>query len=159
MDASGVLAVTRRILIEAVYPGDPDTIFREACDLAEMKTAMAGLARYTGLPDRVVAEGDEFTVAVTMWGWLKMRDHHISVARLDPQARLLQSHERNPNVRRWDHSLSLHPHPEGALWRDEIMLEARGPGEWLTARFCRHVYRHRHRARRALRIETAITRL
>lgn len=151
--------MTRRILIEAVHRGDPDAIFREACDLAEMKSAMAGLARYQGLPDRRVVEGDRFEVDLLMWGWLPLRGHRIEVIRLDEAARLLQSREGNRNVRRWDHSLSLAPHPEGALWRDEIILEAKGPGEALTARFCRHVYLYRHRARHALRIDSRITRL
>lgn len=94
-----------------------------------------------------------------MWGWLPLRGHRIEVTRLDETARLLQSREGNRNARRWDHSLSLSPHPERALWRDEIILEAQGPGEALTARFCRHVYLHRHRARHALRIDSRITRL
>ncbi|OWU84133.1 hypothetical protein ATO6_13810 [Oceanicola sp. 22II-s10i] len=147
----------RVITIEAIYPGDPDQIFAEALDLREMKQAMAGIARYDRLPDKVIEQGDRYDVDVTMWGWLKTRHHVMQVVRVDPAARIVQSHESNPQVRRWDHRLSFGPHPEGALWTDRIVLDA-GWQTPITARFCRHVYRQRHIARRALRIATRIRR-
>ena len=150
--------MTRIILVEAVHARDPDDLFEEASDMAGLQHAMAGLARYSGLPRRRIAEGDVFDVTITIWGWLRVRDHHIRVQRLDRAARILESTESNPRVRRWDHHLGIEPHPDGAAWRDRITLET-WPGEWLTAQFCRHVYEYRHRHRQALSIRSQITRV
>lgn len=139
----------RTITIEAVYPRAPEVIFAEALNLSEMKAAMAGIARYDGLPDGIVAEGDEMTVDVTMWGWLKTRNHVMRVERLDHAALVLQSREHNPQVKRWDHKLSLSEHPQGALWTDEIVLDA-GWQTPFTALFCRYVYTQRHKRRDAI---------
>ena len=142
----------------AVYPRDPDTVFAEALHLGEMKQAMAAIARYDGLPDGKVSAGDSFTVDVLMWGFLRTKNHVMQVESIDHTARILQSREHNPSVARWDHTLSLDPHPKGARWTDYIVLDA----GWQTpfvARFCRYVYSHRHRTRNALSVNCEINRL
>lgn len=149
--------MARVVTIEAIYPDDPDSIFAGALDLAEMKQAMAGIARYEGLPDGVITEGDTHTVDVLMWGWMRTRGYVMRVERLDRTARVLQSREHNPQVSRWDHTLSLSSHPQGALWTDRIVLEA-GWQTRFTAMFCRYVYSHRHKARNASSITASIAR-
>ncbi|WP_179380119.1 hypothetical protein [Jannaschia marina] len=147
----------RTVIVEAWYPRDPDALFAELCDLAEMKEAMARIAHYEGLPERPVKEGDRFSVDVTLYGFIKTRDHVMEVERLDVPGRLIQSREHNPQVRRWDHTLTVEPEGDGALWRDLVVLDA-GWQTPLTARFCRHVYGHRHRTRGADRITRRILR-
>ncbi|WP_299412491.1 hypothetical protein [uncultured Sulfitobacter sp.] len=145
------------VTLRAVYPRDPDTVFAEALHFGEMKQAMAKIAIYEGLPDGEVAAGERFTVDVLMWGFLRTKNHVMYVESLDCAARVLQSREHNPSVARWDHTLSLDPHPQGALWTDHIVLEA----GWQTpfvARFCRYVYSHRHRTRGALSLTREIIR-
>ena len=143
------------VTLRAVYPQDPDTIFAECLHLGEMKQAMSAIARYDGLPDDEVKAGDTYTVDVVMWGFLRTKNHVMHVESLDRDARVLQSREHNPSVARWDHTLTLEPHPEGALWTDHIILDARWQTPF-TARFCRYVYSHRHRVRGALSLTRTI---
>lgn len=145
------------VTLRAVYPQSPEEVFAGAMHLGEMKTAMTAIARYEGLPDGLVKQGDEYTVDVVMWGVLKTKGHVMRVETLDWDARVLQSREHNPSVVRWDHTLSLDAHPQGSLWTDHIILDA-GWQTPLVARFCRYVYSHRHRARNALRLERRISR-
>lgn len=147
----------RTIIIEAAYPGHADQIFAEALHLGEMTRAMQGLATYDGLPDRRVVQGDRFTVDVTLWGFLRTKSHVMAVERLDAAARVLQSREHNPNVKRWDHCISIQPHDGGALWTDTIVLDA-GWQTYGTALFCRHVYGYRHKVRQALSVRKRIIR-
>lgn len=145
------------ITVEATYPENADAVFAAALDFGEMQEAMRGLAVYDGLPDRDVKEGETISVDVTMLKVIKTKNHVMHVERLDRAARVIQSREHNPGIKRWDHNLSVQPEKQGCLWRDTIVLEA-GPMTFLTARFCRFVYARRHRLRRAMHIKTAIQR-
>ena len=146
----------RVVAVEAVYPGNPDDIFSEALDLREMKESMKGLARYEGLPDRHFKQGDRFETTVTLFGILKNTYHVMEVETVDHQRRLVQSRESSPAFQRWDHTLTIEPHPLGALWRDRVVIDT-GWSTPVSALICRHLYRHRHRQRNALGIETSIT--
>lgn len=145
----------RIVTVCAIYPENADTLFARARDLREVKQAMAGLARYDGLPDRVIEQGDRFDVSVTLFGYLRARNHNILIERMDPARRLIQSRQHNRILRLWDHRLCIDPHPEGAVWTDRIALDA---GLWtgIAARLCHRVYRYHHSARHALRVDTAI---
>ncbi len=145
----------RIVTICAIYPEEADALFARARDLREVKRAMAGLARYEGLPDRLIEQGDRFDITVTLFGFLRARNHVMQIERLDPEGRLIQSRQHDHRLRRWDHRLSVEPHPEGAAWTDRIALDA-GWRTGFAARLCHYIYRYHHRARRALRIDTAI---
>lgn len=125
--------------------------------LGEMKAAMTAIARYQGLPDGLVQQGDAYTVDVVMWGLLRTKSHVMRAETLDWDARVLQSREHKPGVARWDHTLSLSSHPKGSLWTDNIVVDA-GWQTPLVARFCRCVYSHRHGARNALSLKRHISR-
>lgn len=145
--------MTKRIVIAARYPGDADTIFRNALSFDELRDAMSAIATYDGFPDGGVAEeGATYNVDVTMWGFLKTKGHRIFVERIDKGERILQSRESNPGVERWDHTISIQPDglaedgvPEdgSAIWTDTIVIDAgwRSP---FVARFARYVYCQRH---------------
>lgn len=143
----------RRIIIEAIYPGDADRIFESALDFAELANAMSGLASYAGLPAGEVCEGQRYTLDVTLFGWLTTSGHEIFVETLNRPERWLQSREHNPSVRRWDHHLSVQPHEHGAIWTDAITLDA-GWQTWFASFFVAFVYRYRHKRRNALRLTT-----
>ncbi len=85
-----------------------------------------------------------------------MTGHVIHVERLDQPARIIQSRESNPSIRRWDHTLSVQPDGARVRWTDSVILDA-GWQTFLTARFCAYVYRRRHRHRQALEITTDYT--
>lgn len=137
------------IEVTAFYTQDADSVFQSALHFSEMTDAMAGLATYEGLPDHGTArEGDTLVVDVTFWGWFKQAGHTMHIARLDPEARVIQSRESGNGIRRWDHRLSVHP--DGALtrWTDTVVLDA----GWRTpfvAIFAAYMYRRRHRYRKA----------
>ena len=145
------------VTVAATYAKNADDVFAGALNLSEMKEAMRGLAVYEGLPDSAIAQGDTLCVDVTMFGFLKTRNHTMHVERLDRDARVIQSREHNKGIKRWDHTLSVQPAGEGCLWRDTVVLDA-GLMTFLTARFCRFVYTRRHRMRQALDIQTVIAR-
>lgn len=145
--------MARQVIIEAIYPGDPDEIFAAALDFSELQDAMAGLARYQGLPVKRVEEGQRFVVDVTLWGWLKNPGHEIYVERLNHEENWLQTRERNAAIKRWDHRLSVEAHEHGAVWTDAITVDA-GWRSWFVSLFVGYVYRYRHKRRRALAITT-----
>lgn len=149
--------MARQVIIEAVYPGDPDAIFASALDFSELQDAMAGLAQYEGLPAEPVKQGQRIVIDVTLWGWMKNSGHEIYVETLNRVDRWLQSREKNAAIKRWDHHLSVQPHEKGALWRDAITVDA-GWRSFLLGFFVGYVYRYRHKRRNALEITTRSTR-
>ncbi|MGR3321082.1 MAG: hypothetical protein ACU0DK_04030 [Pseudooceanicola sp.] len=149
--------MTRTVTTTAIYPEPPDAVFARARDLGDLTRAMTGLAAYEGMPDKLAEQGDRYEVDVTFWRVLRNPGHVIVVERVDPAARVMQSREHNPNVRRWDHTLTVAPHPEGSLWTDRVVIDA-GWRTPVVARLCAHVYRHRHRARDGRDIATRIVR-
>lgn len=145
------------LLVQAWYDGDADARFEEARDYAGLAQSMAGLARYDGLPNGLAEQGDSFVVDVALFGRLRLAGHAIHVERLDPDARVIQSREGGPSVRRWDHTLTVAPAEGGCVWRDRVIIDA----GWRTigaVRFAAYMYAYRHRRRHALRITRRIAR-
>lgn len=146
------------ITVSAHYNQDADAVFGQALNLAELKDAMSGIATYDGLPDGVVKEGDELTVDVTLWGFVKTKNHVMKVESLDIAARILQSREHNPKVARWDHTLSVQPDGDGCIWTDRVVIDA-GWNTFGTARFAKYLYTKRHTHRKALSITAVLRKL
>ena len=143
----------------ALYPGDPDDLFRQAIDFTDMLEAMSGVAAYKGLPSEPVREGATYTTDVTFFGFLKTSGHVIEIEKLDLANRTLQSREYNPAIRQWDHLLTVEPEtgtgPARARWTDAVTIDA----GWRTpviTRFASFVYRRRHQHRQALEIQTSL---
>lgn len=145
------------VIVEAAYDADADATFESALDLSEMREAMRGLAVYQGLPQRNIVEGETIVVDVTMFGFIKTRNHIMFVERLDKESRVIQSREHNDGIKQWDHTLSVQPFNDGCVWRDKVVVDA-GFGTYLTALFCRFVYARRHRVRCASSIKTKVSR-
>ena len=149
--------MARLVEVTAFYRGDADAIFEAALDFSELEDAMRGLAVYEGAPKGEVKEGETYTVDVTFWSVLKNKGHVMHVETLDRAARVIQSREHNPLIKRWDHHLSVEQEGDRVCWTDTIVLDA----GWQTpfaARFARFVYRRRHRYRKALEIRTRLAR-
>ena len=147
--------MARRIIVTAWYEGDADEIFQQAIQFSELQEAMAGFATYDGLPDEAAKQGDTYTVDVTFWGLLKNKGHVMHVETLDHQKRFIQSREHNPNIKRWDHHLSVHQEGDRARWGDDVVIDA-GWQSAFAARFGLYVYRRRHRHRKALELTSRI---
>ncbi|MBL6428155.1 MAG: hypothetical protein HOY44_11555 [Maritimibacter sp.] len=150
--------MTRQITVTAHYSRDADTVFAEAIHFSEMVDAMKGIARYEGLPDDVVREGETYVVDITLFGIMKNPGHTMFVELLDRDSRVIQSREHNAQVKRWDHTLSIQPSGTGCIWTDKIVIEA-DRMEWFTARFAAYVYTRRHRHREAASLDTVVRRL
>lgn len=146
------------VKITALYDGDADEIFRGATEFSEMQDAMSGFAVYEGLPDEAAAEGETYTVDVTIWGVIKNPQHVMHVEKLDFENRVLQSREHDKMISRWDHNLSVQPVEGGrARWVDAVVIDA-GWRTGFVARFAAYVYRRRHKHRKALSISTEFVR-
>ncbi|WP_432448721.1 hypothetical protein [Aliiroseovarius marinus] len=153
--------MTYRVTVIASYPRNADTVFAEACEFSELVEAMKGIASYDGLPDGPAQEGQTYIVDVTLFGVIKNPGHKMMVERLDRQARILQSRESNPSVRRWDHELSVQPdgaEGQGALWTDTVEIDA-PRNAWFTAQFARFVYTRRHKKRGAAHLTSKVERI
>jgi hypothetical protein len=144
--------------ITATYDVDPDTLFCSALRFSEMTDAMVGIATYSGLPAGDTAiEGDTIVIDVTFWGVLKQKGHTMFIERLDPVKRVIQSRESGNGIRRWDHTLSVHPDGASAIWKDIVVIDA----GWKTpviARFAAFIYAHRHRHRKATSLKRRLSR-
>lgn len=150
--------MTTEVTVTAYYSKDPDQVFAEAIELSEMQEAMRGLATYEGLPDDIIREGETYVVDVTFFGFLKNKGHRMFLERLDIPNRLVQSRESNPQIARWDHTLTVSPDPRGAVWVDRIVIDA-GWQTALMARFARYMYTRRHKHRQALHITRSMAAL
>ncbi len=146
------------IIVTADYSGDPDQIFARASQLSELEEAMKGIATYRGLPDTPIERGQTLQVDVTLFGFVTTKGHVMHIETLDFENRIIQSREHNPQVKKWDHTLSVQPGPSGTIWRDRVIIDAGWQGAF-TARFARYVYRRRHQHREALKIQTSLRRL
>lgn len=148
----------RHLIVTATYPSDADQTFALACTFDELADAMKGLARYKGLPDGPARHGETYVVDVTLWGFLKTKGHTMFVETLDHANRTIQSREHNPNVKRWDHTLTVQPTETGCVWTDSVVIDA-GWNTWGTTLFARMVYTRRHKHRGALSLTAQIKRL
>lgn len=149
---------TARVLtVSAFYPRDADTVFAEAIDIPAMIHATRGLATYKGLPDGAFQEGHSYETYVTVFKWMHNPHYQIHVERLDPATRLMQSREQGRAIEQWDHTLTVTPKGNGAIWSDRIFVEC-GLLTGYMVRVGRHLYKHRHRMRAATQITATITR-
>ena len=146
-DGEGVMEIT--VEVTARYKSDADTMFQSALRFSEMTDAMAGIATYSGLPANDTAcEGETIVVDVTFWGLFKQKGHTMFIEKLDPVARIIQSRESGNGIKRWDHTLSVHPDGAMTCWTDTVVIEA-GWRTPIIARFAAFLYLRRHRHRRA----------
>ena len=80
-----------------------------------------------------------------LFGLVPLGTRDLVFERIDPAARRIQTRERDPLVRRWDHELRVRPADGGRTrYSDTVDLDAGWltPAIWLLARL---LYRHRHR--------------
>ncbi|MGB0797851.1 MAG: hypothetical protein ACPGRD_00850 [Planktomarina sp.] len=147
-----------QITVTATYPNDADTVFGHAIRFSELADAMRGLATYEGLPQAPAQQGQTYVVDVTFWKLLKIKGHHIFVETLDFGKRVIQSREHNPNVKHWDHNLSVQPDVDGCTWTDAVVIDA-GWQTWVTSRFAAFMYKRRHKLRNATTITTQFQRV
>ena len=139
------------LTVTAIYPGDPGEIFANAIQFDDLRRVMEGIATYSGLPDGTLEEGRTYRTDIIFYGLFPVHDHVIEVTRLDADAHFFETREHNRTVTRWDHRLSLEPHPRGAQWVDHLIIDS-GLISGLTARGAAALYTRRHRRRNAMTV-------
>jgi ligand-binding SRPBCC domain-containing protein len=147
----------RELTVTARYPRPADAVFAEALSFAEMARATRGVAVYRDLPAGDMAEGETYTLNVTVWGVMRNPNYRVHVERLDRAARMVQSREYGWMIRQWDHTLSVLPDGDGCLWTDRIVIDC-GWATGYMSRVARALYRRRHRNRQGRDITARLAR-
>jgi hypothetical protein len=146
------------LTVTAQYPRDADTVFAEAARFDEMIDTTRGVATYRGLPDGPMKQGKTYTAYVVVWGILHNPRYEVTVDRVDPAARIVQTREHGRSIRRWDHWLTVTPDDGGCIWTDRVVIDSGWLGP-VMVRIARSLYRARHRNRNAARLSCLIRRL
>jgi len=149
------LQLLRVVTVTAQYARSPDDLFASASDPGDLLAVMSDIAVYRGMRNAQFVRGMAFVTDVTFWGWLKIKGHHVHLDSLDSVERCLQSREYSKTVRQWDHLITVKAHPQGAVWTDQVVVDA-GWKTYFVALFSRYIYVHRHRRRNALSITSNI---
>lgn len=101
------------------------------------------------LPERFAA-GDRLRLRLTGPAGLPAGPHEIFVESVEEDGRAIQTRERGPLLRRWDHRLSVaETGSESCRYTDEVELDA-GPLTALVVPAARAFFAHRQRRWRAL---------
>lgn len=136
-----------RVFLESVLPCDADLAWAEvqkSALLLEVASPMVSIRPVPGeaLPERWSASS---TVRCRsyLFGFIPLGTRTLVFERIDPQLREIQTRERDPLIRRWDHCIRLEPLGAAQCkYSDNIEIEAGllTPAVWL---FARRFYRHR----------------
>jgi hypothetical protein len=95
-------------------------------------------------------EGETVVGWVFLFGVLPFSRHHLQVARINDEVRILTSRERGGLIRAWNHDIQVTPIDAGACrYRDTVEIEA-GVVTPLIAAYASWFYRMRQRRWRAL---------
>lgn len=124
----------------------------------ELKNVMKGLARFEGMDAPTIKQGETYVVDVTTLGLFKIKGYEMHMERIDKEALEWQSREHGGGANRWDHHMSVVQDGALAIWTDDVMVEA-GLATGIFARYCRYMYRRRHKIRQALSITSRIERV
>ena len=89
-----------------------------------------------------LAVGDEIVGWTFLLGVVPLTRHTLGIVRLDPAERVLVSNESGGFVRRWDHTISTTPTPDGCRYEDRIDIDA-GILTPVVVAFAHAFYRYR----------------
>ena len=94
--------------------------------------------------------GARVELRLFLLGGVPLGPHTLAVECVDEAARTIQTRERSPLLRRWDHLLHVEPAGPGrARYTDEVELDA-GPLTPVVGALARAFFHHRHRRWRAV---------
>ncbi len=89
--------------------------------------------------------GKPYPLRLSLFGFLPVGKHHITVVNIDRAANLIESQERGALARVWNHTIRFRPLENGKLhYTDEIEIQA-GLLTGLIWAFANLFYRHRQR--------------
>lgn len=135
-----------RVFVETVLDCPPELVWDEVQTSALLIEVAWPIVRFapagaSGFPAR-------WSEGVTLcrpylFGLIPLGEHRLVIRRIDADAREIESRERDPLVRRWDHLIRVREVEGGrTLYADDIDIEAGllTPVVWLFAQW---FYRHR----------------
>jgi hypothetical protein len=138
-----------RVVVESELPCGPDAVWDEVKRSRLLKEVCAPLVTFRETAGRALPdawpEGQTILVNSWLFGLVPLGTRVIRFVRVDAAAGEIVTRERDPLVRRWDHTISVRPAANGRTrYRDEVIVEAGllTPLVWL---FAQVLYRHRQR--------------
>ena len=140
--------------MESVLPASPRAVW-EAVQRVDTLVAVARpLLVFRPVPGQTLPEQWPVGVPVPMRLWafgaVPLGRHTLLVESADDEAMTVQTRERSPLLRRWDHRITVAPAGSGrALYADTVEVDA-GPLTPAVALVARLFFRHRHRRWQAL---------
>lgn len=143
-------APAARIERSVTLPIAAETAWRLMCRTATFAFVAAPLLRVRDpLPERF-APGESLRLRLAGPGGLPAGWHELRIESVDEGGLAIQTRERSPLLRRWDHRLSVAATGEASCrYTDAVDLDA-GPLTALVAPLARAFFAHRQRRLRAL---------
>jgi len=141
--------MSRLVRVESVLPAPADAVWAAVQTGRLLEEVAAPLLRFRpsdggALPERWPL-GVPLSLRLYLLGVVPFGPHELVVERVDDAARELQTRERSPLFRRWDHRITVEPvDARRARYVDEVEVDA----GWLTplaAALALVFFRHRHR--------------
>lgn len=136
----------KTLILEQVYPVDPDRLFRLVTDLDTLDAVTKPWVQFQHLPSGQVREGQVIDVAVSAFGLFPMLPYRMRVTRFDPEARLMRSEEDGLGIHMLTHELEVVPEAGGARLIDRIEIDAGWKTPVFTA-WAQLIYGWRHHIR------------
>jgi hypothetical protein len=138
-----------RVYVESVLRCPAEKVWNEVQRPALLLEIIRPLVRIVpadgqGFPERW-SEGTTTRWKNYLFGIIPLGTHSVYLERVDSAAREIQSRERDPLIRRWDHLIRVRAIDQDSThYSDEIIIEA-GWATFLVWLFAQWFYRHRQR--------------
>lgn len=116
----------RVVRVESTFDAPPERVWELVQSYGTFRWIMRGLLGFTGVMPARITPGDSLRLRLWFFHVLPGWTHHLSIAEVDQEKRVIQSRETGGLVRRWDHKIIVLPTDGSARTRyvDEIEIEA-----------------------------------
>jgi hypothetical protein len=138
-----------KVHVESVLDCPPEKVWDEVQKSSLLREVIRPLARVepvdaAAFPERWV-EGTTVRCRSYLFGFIPLGTRTLFFERVDPAAWEIQSRERDPLIRKWDHLVRVREAAGGrALYSDDIDIDA-GLLTVLVWLYAQWFYRHRQR--------------
>lgn len=142
----------RSIAVSTHLDCSPEAAFEALGSIQAFVHVAKGAVRFPAAEDVVepLQVGDEVVGWTFLFRYLPIARHTLRIVELDHHARRLVSNEHGGLVKRWDHTITVEPLPDGgSRYEDQIDIDA-GLFTPVVAAFAHVFYRHRQRRWRRL---------
>lgn len=145
------------LLVKGCYTSTADALFERACNFSDLIEASRRISKYPDLPAVQMQEGKVYKTDITVLGIFKFPDYQISIDKICPNSRVLETSELCDTVRFWRRRLQIKETVSGATWIDRIVIDA-GAKTSIVSRYAKYIYEQQHRNRQAVSVEATLCR-